>query len=98
LIEPDQPPDLAYEEFLKNWEHYKIEVLLGQGGMARVYKAFDPKLNRYVALKFIRSSDENFKKRLLREARAQAQIEHDSVCKIYEVGEVQGRPYIAMQL
>ncbi len=98
LIEPDQPPDLAYETFLKNWEHYKIEVLLGQGGMGRVYKAFDPKLNRYVALKFIRSDNENLKKRFVREAKAQAQIEHDHVCKIYETGEVDGNPYIAMQL
>jgi eukaryotic-like serine/threonine-protein kinase len=86
-------PGIRFEE----WDAYHIECLLGEGGMARVYKAFDPKLNRYVALKFIRSSDENHKKRLLREARAQAQIEHDSVCKIYEVGEVQGKPYIAMQ-
>jgi serine/threonine protein kinase len=60
--------------------------------MARVYRAFDPKLSRYVALKFIRSEDEEYKKRLLREARAQAHIEHDNVCKIYEVGEVQGKP------
>jgi tRNA A-37 threonylcarbamoyl transferase component Bud32 len=66
--------------------------------MARVYRAFDPKLSRYVAIKFIRIDDENHKKRLLREAKAQAQIEHDNVCKIYEVGEVQGKPYIAMQL
>lgn len=98
LIDPDQPPDLAYENFLKNWEHYKIEVLLGQGGMGRVYKAFDPKLNRHVALKFIRSDNENLKKRFVREAKAQAQIEHDNVCKIYETGEVDGNPYIAMQL
>lgn len=98
LIDPDQPPDLPYESFLKNWEHYKIEVLLGQGGMGRVYKAFDPKLKRYVALKFVRSENENLKKRFLREAKAQAQIEHDNVCKIYETGEVDGNPYIAMQL
>lgn len=83
---------------LQDWEDYKIESLLGEGGMARVFKAFDPRLKRYVALKFIRSDDENFKKRLIREARAQAQIEHDNVCKIYEVGEVQGKSYIAMQL
>jgi len=87
-------PGIRFEE----WDAYHIECLLGEGGMARVYKAFDPKLNRYVALKFIRSADENHKKRLIREARAQAQIDHDSVCKIYEVGEVQGKPYIAMQL
>ncbi|MCI0411967.1 protein kinase [bacterium] len=83
---------------LQDWQLYRIESLLGEGGMARVYKAYDPKLSRYVALKFIRSEDEEYKKRLLREARAQAQIEHDNVCKIYEVGEVQGKPYIAMQL
>lgn len=97
LVDADSPavePDLP----LPDWEEYRIESVLGEGGMARVYKAFEPKLQRYVALKFIRSDDENVRRRLLREARAQAQIEHDHVCKIYEVGEVQGRPYIAMQL
>jgi eukaryotic-like serine/threonine-protein kinase len=98
LIDPDQSADLAPENFLKNWEHYKIEVLLGQGGMGRVYKAFDPKLKRYVALKFVRTDNENLKKRFVREAKAQAQIEHDNVCKIFETGEVDGNPYIAMQL
>ena len=97
LIEPDKSQDFAPENFLKNWEHYRIEALLGLGGMGRVYKAFDPKLNRYVALKFIRSDNENLKKRFVREAKAQAQIEHDNVCKIYETGEVDGNPYIAMQ-
>jgi eukaryotic-like serine/threonine-protein kinase len=89
----NQPPELS----LSHWQNYKIEALLGSGGMARVYKAFDPKLSRYVALKFIKGDDEKLKKRMLREAKAQAQIEHDHVCKIYEVGEVEGKMYIAMQ-
>ena len=82
---------------LSDWELYRIERLLGVGGMARVYLAFDRRLNRYVALKFIRSDDEKMKARLLKEARAQAQIDHDHVCKIYEASEIKGRPYIAMQ-
>src|ERR1051325_2895760 len=94
----EDPPNAFPELSLTDWQNYKIESLLGRGGMARVYKAFDPKLNRYVALKFIRADDEILKKRMLREARAQAQIEHDHVCKIYEVGEVDGKTYIAMQL
>jgi serine/threonine protein kinase len=64
---------------VENWNRYVIQELLGEGGMARVYKALDPQLKRNVALKFIRSDDENYKKRFLREAQAQAQIEHDHV-------------------
>lgn len=97
LIDADKTPedDLAIQ--LSGWEQYRVESLVGEGGMARVYKAYDPKLRRYVALKFIRSEDENLKKRFLREAQAQAHIEHDHVCKIYEVGTVQDKSYIAMQ-
>ncbi len=94
------PQPLSPDEtqlLLTDWNEYKIESLVGEGGMAHVYKAYDPKLQRNVALKFIRSDDENLRKRLLREARSQAQIEHDNVCKIYEVGEVQGKSFIAMQ-
>lgn len=72
-------------------------LFLGQGGMARVYKAYDPTLGRFVALKFIRGDDPELAARLLLEARSQARIEHSNVCKIYEVGEVDGRRYIAMQ-
>jgi len=82
---------------VENWSRYQIESLLGEGGMAKVYKAFDPQLKRHIALKFIRSDDEKLKKRLLREAQSQAQIDHENVCKIYETGEVEGRPYISMQ-
>lgn len=98
LIDPDDSSSDESADFLSKWENYRIESVLGEGGMARVYKAFEPKLKRYVALKFIRSENENLKKRQLREARSQAQIEHDHVCKIYEVGEVDGKSYIAMQL
>jgi hypothetical protein len=98
LTDPSKSYTPEKEELPPDWGKYKILSLLGEGGMAKVYKAFDPTLKRYVALKFIRSEDESHKKRLLREARSQAQIEHDYVCKIYEVGEVEGKPFIAMQL
>ena len=70
---------------------------LGQGGMARVYKAHDPTLGRTVALKFVKTEDPHLTDRLLREARAQARIDQEHVCKIYETGEVEGKSYIAMQ-
>jgi hypothetical protein len=82
----------------EDWGRYRIKSLLGAGGMGRVWKAWDPLLRRPVALKCLRADDPAAVERLLREARAQARIEHDNVCKVYDVGEVGGRPYIAMQL
>jgi predicted Ser/Thr protein kinase len=90
--------DLAPEyRFLADWSRYRVERLLGSGGMGTVYKAFDPTLGRYVALKFLHRNDEDHTQRFLREARAQARIAHPHVCQVHEVGEVEGRPYIAMQ-
>jgi eukaryotic-like serine/threonine-protein kinase len=85
------------EEPVKNWDRYKIVHFLGEGGMGRVYKALDPNLNRYVAIKFIRGDAAQLAQRFLQEARAQAKVEHEHICKIYEVGEVEGKLYIAMQ-
>ena len=65
--------------------------------MGEVYLASDPQLGRRVALKFLHCNDPELVERFLREARAQARVEHPSVCQVYEVGEVEGRPYIAMQ-
>lgn len=79
------------------WDRYEFESLLGQGGMGLVYKARDRRLNRTVALKFLRGDDEQMTQRFLQEARAQSRIDHPNVCKVYEVGEVEGMPYIAMQ-
>ncbi|MCI0414863.1 serine/threonine protein kinase [bacterium] len=89
--------DTNFELPVTNWDRYQIESLLGEGGMAKVYKAYDPQLKRYVALKFIRNDDQIYRERLLKEARAQAQIDHDHICRIYEVGQVDNKQYIAMQ-
>jgi len=82
---------------VSNWERYEFVELLGRGGMGEVYKARDRRLGRIVALKFIRGSDPDLVMRFLQEARAQARIDHPNICKVYEVGEVQGKAYIAMQ-
>lgn len=79
------------------WDRYEFQKKLGQGGMGAVYKARDRRLGRDVALKFIRGGDPNMVMRFLQEARAQARIDHPNVCKVYEVGEVEGKAYIAMQ-
>ncbi len=80
-----------------NWDRYDLLRLLGQGGMGAVYEARDRKLGRIVALKFIRGNDEQMSVRFLQEARTQSKIDHPGICKVYEVGTVDGKPYIAMQ-
>ncbi len=88
---------LATAEVPPGWDRYVVVRFLGEGGMGRVYEALDPRLRRRVALKFLRGDDPEMVQRFLQEARAQAKLEHDNVCRIHEVGEVAGRPYIAMQ-
>lgn len=83
---------------VKNWDRYEIVSLLGKGGMGQVYRAKDLRLNRFVALKFIRGRSSKLLERFTREAQAQARVDHPHICKVYEVGEVEGMPYIAMQL
>ncbi len=82
---------------VKNWDRYEIVDFIGRGGMGDVFKALDPRLGRFVALKFLRRDTPEIVHRFLREARVQARIDHDNVCQVYEVGEVEGHPYIAMQ-
>src|SRR6266545_379738 len=83
--------------FLAGWPRYRVERLLGSGGMGTVFLAFDPALDRRVALKLLHRNDAEQTGRFQREARAQARVENPNVCQVYEVGEVEGRPYIAMQ-
>ena len=93
-------PGLAARDrdFPPDWDRFTDIRLLGEGGMGRVYRAVDPRLNRAVALKFLRGQDPSMVDRFLNEARSQARVEHENVCQIHEVGEVDGRPFIAMQL
>jgi TolB-like protein/tetratricopeptide (TPR) repeat protein/predicted Ser/Thr protein kinase len=80
---------------------YRIEGVLGAGGMGVVYAARDAALGRAVALKTIAAAamaDEQAQKRFWREARAAASVNHPNVCQIYEVGEADGTPFIAMEM
>ncbi|HVK63435.1 MAG TPA: serine/threonine-protein kinase, partial [Polyangium sp.] len=70
---------------------------LGSGGMGAVYRAKDRHLGRDVAVKFLHQADPETNRTLLREARAQARIEHEHACKVHEVGTDGDRPYIVMQ-
>ncbi|MBI2840831.1 MAG: protein kinase [Acidobacteria bacterium] len=94
---PSSEDGKDFDNPVEGWDRYQILALLGAGGMGKVYKAFDPRLRRYVAVKFIHGDNPDHIKRFMQEAQAQARIEHDYVCKTYEVGEVNKKPYIAMQ-
>jgi TolB-like protein/tetratricopeptide (TPR) repeat protein len=78
---------------------YEILSLLGSGGMGDVYKARDVRLDRNVAVKTLRQlEDEPARRRFRREARALANLNHPNICQIFEIGEQDGRPFIAMEL
>jgi serine/threonine-protein kinase len=78
-------------------ERFSDIRFLGQGGMGAVYRATDRQLRRDVALKLLHDRDPRANERVLREARAQARVEHEHVCKIHEVGVAEGRAYIVME-
>jgi tRNA A-37 threonylcarbamoyl transferase component Bud32 len=79
---------------------YRIEELVGRGGMGLVYRALDLRLKRHVALKFITpelASDERFRSRFLRESELAASLDHPNVVPIYDAGETHDRLYLTMR-
>ncbi len=83
----------------RNVSHYRVIRHLGAGGMGTVWLAEDTKLHRRVALKFLpagTTADDESAERLLREARAASVLDRPDIGTIYEVGEFEGQPFIAM--
>ncbi|WP_438030190.1 protein kinase domain-containing protein [Sorangium sp. So ce233] len=83
-----------------SFERYTIEAAIGQGGMGCVYRAHDARLGRRVAVKVIAGGavDPDAAARLLREARAAAALDHPNAVSIFDVGELEGTPFIVMEL
>ncbi|MFN7992740.1 MAG: serine/threonine-protein kinase [Bryobacteraceae bacterium] len=79
---------------------YRVEAKLGEGGMGTVYRAYDTRLRREVALKVLRAdrlADANSKQRLIREARAASALNHPNIVTVHEIGTDSGVDFLAME-
>ena len=93
------PPQTGGAESPKRFGHYELLELLGKGGMGEVRKAWDPRMNRLVAIKRLQDHPDNpgHRARFNREVRAMGALRHQHVLQIYDVAEEEGEPYIVME-
>ncbi len=85
----------------KELGRYRVEALIGRGGMAAVYRAFDTRLQRHVALKVLYPqylADDDIVERFRREAITAAQLDHPHIAPIYDVGDAEGLFFLTMKL
>src|SRR5205085_1915875 len=99
---PSPPPPSASEELLARGQaidRFVVLGLVGRGGMGEVYAAYDPELDRKIAIKLLRArgDSEDGKARLLREAQATAKLQHPNVVVVYDVGTFRDSVFIAME-
>src|SRR5262245_28954118 len=79
---------------------YRIESKLGVGGMGEVFRGYDTRLHRVVAVKMLRAqspADDTARERFQREARAASALNHPNICAIYDIGEVNENPYLVLE-
>jgi len=80
---------------------YRIDELIASGGMGEVYRAWHPELERHVAIKIIGdrvAENEEAVRRFHREARLASKLDHPHICRVYDYGEQEGRPYLVLEL
>jgi serine/threonine-protein kinase len=97
---PVPPPDVA-ADMPRQVGRYLISGVLGRGGLGIVYRGFDPDLKRSAAVKRVLAdvyTDPQARARFRAEAEAIAKLDHPNIIKVYEVGEDEGRPYLALEL
>jgi predicted Ser/Thr protein kinase len=78
-------------------DRYRIRERLGQGGMGALFLALDPAIDRLVAIKVLRVDNPDIRERFQREARLAARLQHPNIVTVYDVGEHEGQPFIAME-
>jgi eukaryotic-like serine/threonine-protein kinase len=89
------------QELVEQVGRYRILERLGHGGMAAVYRAHDPDIDRTLAIKFLHTNlcrDEQYRARFLRESQVAGVLSHPNIVTVFDVGEIESRPYIAMEL
>ncbi len=97
----DKTQAQSAQDFPLHIAHFELRGRLGVGGMGEVFRAFDARLQRQLAVKLLpphTADDDETRARFLREAQTAAALNHPNIITIYEIGEFQGRQYIAMEL
>ena len=98
LMDTASPKNSTRPDDLEEIGGYKVQSLLGRGGMGSVYKCLDEALNRFVAIKVLTNIDEDMgRERFLKEAQSLAKLSHPNITQIYSTGEENGLPFFVME-